>query len=120
MATLIQQPTIIPAAGNKPKRIAEYVGRLNSGTEALSIAHMKSPAGWSEPGQSPEFDEYTVVLRGILCVETREGTIEVKGGQAIVAHRGEWVRYSTPDSEGAEYVAICMPAFSPALVKRDA
>ena len=118
MATLIQQPSIVEAAGNKPKRIEEYVGRLNSATEAVSIAHMKSPAGWSEPGQCPEFDEYTVVLQGLLRVETREGAIDVKAGQAIVARRGEWVRYSTP--EGAEYVAVCLPAFSPALVRRDA
>lgn len=118
MATLIQQPSIVEAAGNKPKRIAEYVGRLNSATEAVSIAHMKSPAGWSEPGQCPEFDEYTVVLQGILRVETREGAIDVRAGQAIVARRGEWVRYSTP--EGAEYVAVFLPAFSLALVRRDA
>jgi len=119
MATFIQQPIIIRAAGNKHKEIAEYVGRLNSATEALSIAYMKSPAGWSEPGQIPEFDEYTLVLRGALCVETRTGTIDVKAGQAIIARRGEWVRYSTPDPEGAEYVAVCMPAFSSELVRRD-
>jgi mannose-6-phosphate isomerase-like protein (cupin superfamily) len=119
MANLISHPTVIMAAGNKPKRIAEYVGRVNSATEALSIAHMKSPAGWSEPGQTPEFDEYTVVLHGTLRVETQQGIIDVKAGQAIAAHRGEWVRYSTPDPDGAEYVAICTPAFSLELAKRD-
>lgn len=119
MANLIQQPMIIRAAGNTHKEIAEYVGRLNSATEALSIAHMKSPAGWSEPGQSPEFDEYTLVLRGALRVETRTGTLDVKAGQAIIARRGEWVRYSTPGPEGAEYVAVCLPAFSSELVRRD-
>jgi len=102
------------AAGNKSKEIAEYVGRLNSATESLSIAHMKSPAGWSEPGQTPEFDEYTVVFRGAL----RAGTIDVEAGQAILARRGEWVRYSKPEPNGAEYVAECMPAFSPELVRR--
>jgi mannose-6-phosphate isomerase-like protein (cupin superfamily) len=119
MANLIQQPTVIMAAGNKSKVIAEYVGRLNSATESLSIAHMKSPAGWNEPGQTPEFDEYTVVLHGALRVETRAETIDVKAGQAILARRGEWVRYSTPEPNGAEYVAVCMPAFSPELVRRD-
>jgi quercetin dioxygenase-like cupin family protein len=119
MAHLIEQPTIVMAAGNKHKEIAEYVGRLNSATAALSIARMKSPAGWSEPGQIPEFDEYTVVLRGTLRVETRAETIDVKAGQAILALRGEWVRYSTMESDGAEYVAVCMPAFSPELVRRD-
>lgn len=120
MATLIEQPTIITAAGNKPKRIAEYVGRVNSATEAVSIAHMTSPSGWVEPGQCPEFDEYTMVLRGALHVETRSGSLKVRAGQAIVTRRGEWVRYSTPDPDGAEYVAVCLPAFSPALVRRDA
>jgi mannose-6-phosphate isomerase-like protein (cupin superfamily) len=119
MANLIQQPTVIMAAGNKSKEIAEYVGRLTSATESLSIAHMNSPAGWSEPGQTPEFDEYTVVLRGTLRAETRAGTIDVKAGQAILARRGEWVRYSTPELNGAEYVAVCVPAFSPELVQRD-
>ncbi len=119
MATLIQQPIIIRAAGNKDKEIAEYVGRLNSATEALSIAHMKSPAGWSEPGQTPEFDEYTLVLRGTLRVESRTGAIDVKAGQAIIVSRGEWVRYSTLELEGAEYVAVCTPAFSSELVRRD-
>ena len=119
MATLIEQPTIITAAGNKPKRIAEFIGRVNSGTEAVSIAHMTSPSGWVEPGQSPEFDEYTMVLRGVLHVETRSESISVKAGQAIVTPRGEWVRYSTPEPDGAEYVAVCLPAFYPALVRRD-
>ena len=119
MVNLIQQPIIIRAAGNKHKEIAEYVGRLNSATEALSIAHMKSPAGWSEPGQIPEFDEYTLVLRGALRVETRTEALDVKAGQAIIARRDEWVRYSTLEPEGAEYVAVCLPAFSSELVRRD-
>ncbi len=120
MATLIQAPHIIMAEGNKPKQIAEYFGRVNSATDSVSIAHMKSPSGWSEPGQCPEFDEYTLVLRGALYVQTREGTLHVKAGQAIVTRRGEWVRYSTPEVGGAEYVAICLPAFSPNMVHRDA
>ncbi len=119
MPDLIEQPTIIAAAGTLPKRIAEYVGRVNSATEAVSIARMQSPAGWSEPGQTPEFDEYTLVLRGLLRVETKSGTIDVKAGQAITAHRGEWVRYSTPEPGGAEYIAVCIPAFSPELVHRE-
>lgn len=117
--TLIEKPTVIAAAGNLPKRIAEYVGRVNSGTPALSIAHMNSPNGWQEPGQTPEFDEYTLVLGGSLRVETRSGTIEVPAGQAIVAHKGEWVRYSTPGPEGADYISVCTPAFSPDTVHRD-
>jgi mannose-6-phosphate isomerase-like protein (cupin superfamily) len=120
MATLIQRPTIITAAGNPAKTIAEYVGRRNSATEAVSIAHMISPGGWSEPGQQPEFDEYTVVLRGLLAVDTRAGTCEVRAGQAVIVQRGEWVRYRTPDIAGAEYVSVCMPAFSQARVRRDA
>lgn len=119
MPDLIEKPTIIAAAGTLPKRIAEYVGRVNSATEAVSVARMESPAGWIEPGQTPEFEEYTVVLRGLLRVETRSGTIDVKAGQAIVAHRGEWVRYSTPEPGGAEYIAVCLPAFSPDLVHRE-
>jgi quercetin dioxygenase-like cupin family protein len=119
MPDLIEQPTIIAAAGTLPKRIAEYVGLVNSATEAVSIARMESPAGWSEPGQTPEFDEYTVVLRGLLRVETKSGTIDMKAGQAIAAHRGEWVRYSTPEPGGAEYIAVCIPAFSPELVHRE-
>lgn len=119
MAELIERPHLIVAAGNKPKQIAEYVGRVNSATQALSIAHMKSPGGWAEPGQTPEFDEYTTVLRGTLRVETRTGSIDVQARQAIVCHRGEWVRYSTPGADGAEYIAVCVPAFSPETVHRD-
>jgi mannose-6-phosphate isomerase-like protein (cupin superfamily) len=120
MATLIQQPSIVQAAGNKPKIIEEYVGRVNSKTEAVSVARMKSPSGWVEPGQTPEFDEYTVVLRGTLRVTTQSGSMDVHAGQAVIAHKGEWVQYSTPGSEGAEYVAICLPAFSMDSVHRDA
>src|ERR1700722_4750901 len=119
MPDLIEKPTIIASAGNLPKRIAEYVGRVNSATADVSIARMKSPAGWSEPGQTPEFDEYTVVLRGALRAETHEGTIDVKAGQEILVRRGEWVHYSTPEPNGAEYVAVCMPEFSPESVRRD-
>lgn len=119
MPSLIEKPTIIAAAGNLPKRIAEYVGRVNSATEAVSIARMESPQGWIEPGQTPEFDEYTVVLRGMLRVETASGAVDVKAGQAIAAHRGEWVRYSTPEPGGAEYIAVCIPAFAPDLVHRE-
>jgi mannose-6-phosphate isomerase-like protein (cupin superfamily) len=117
--THIPKPARIVAAGNKPKLIDEYIGRVTSKTEAVSIAHMRSPSGWSEPGQTPEFDEYTVVLKGMLRVKHRDGTIDVQAGQAIIAHRGEWVQYSTPGPEGAEYVAVCVPAFSPATVHRD-
>jgi mannose-6-phosphate isomerase-like protein (cupin superfamily) len=116
---VIEAPSVITAAGTPPKLIAEYVGRLNTGGSALSIAHMISPRGWQEPGQTPEFDEYTVVLRGILRVETQTLGREVRAGQAIVAPKGEWVRYSTPGEGGAEYVAICLPAFSPDTVHRD-
>jgi mannose-6-phosphate isomerase-like protein (cupin superfamily) len=119
MPDLIEKPTIVAAAGNLPKRIAEYVGRVNSATEAVSIARMESPEGWSEPGQTPEFDEYTVVLRGLVRVETRAGSLDVKAGQAVATHRGEWVRYSTPEPGGAEYIAVCIPAFAPGLVHRD-
>lgn len=115
--TLIEKPTVIEAAGNLPKRIEEFIGRVNSGTEAVSIARMKSPPGWVEPGQTPEFDEYTVVLAGVLRVESREGVTDVSAGQTVIARRGEWVRYSTP--EGAEYIAVCLPAFSPEAVHRD-
>jgi quercetin dioxygenase-like cupin family protein len=118
MPTLIPSPTRIHAAGDPPKTIEEYIGRVNSGTECLSVARMISPPGWSEPGQTPEFDEYTVVLRGKLRVESRDGVLEVGAGQAIITHRGEWIRYSTPE-EGAEYIAVCLPAFSPATVHRD-
>ena len=119
MPTLIPKPTVIEAAGNKPKVIQEFIGRVNSRTESVSVARMISPGGWIEPGQTPEFEEYTLVLRGRLRVESKTGTIDVTAGQAIVTHAGEWVRYSTPDNEGAEYVAICLPAFSPATVHRD-
>ena len=119
MPTLIGTPTRIEAAGNKPKLIDEYIGRVNSRMEALSIAHMRSPGGWVEPGQTPEFEEYTVVLKGTLRVEFRGGHLDVQAGQAVIAHAGEWVRYSTPDEAGAEYLAVCLPAFSPALVHRD-
>jgi mannose-6-phosphate isomerase-like protein (cupin superfamily) len=119
MARHIAKPTRIAAAGNKPKLIDEFVGRVNSATPAVSIARMQSPGGWEEPAQTPEFDEYTVVLRGALQVETREGVHEIKAGEAIVVQRGEWVRYSTPDPEGAEYIAVCLPAFGPDLVHRE-
>jgi mannose-6-phosphate isomerase-like protein (cupin superfamily) len=119
MPVHVTQPKRIEAAGNKPKLIDEYVGRVNTGTEGVSIAHMRSPGGWAEPGQTPEFDEYTVVLKGVLRVEHQGGVMEVRAGQAVLARRGEWVRYSTPGDEGAEYVAVCLPAFSPATVHRD-
>lgn len=117
MPTLIPQPTRIQAAGTKPKLIDEYIGRVNSKSTALSVAHMRSPEGWSEPGQTPEFDEYTVVLKGTLHVAHKGGHMDVHAGQAVITHRGEWVRYSTP--EGAEYIAICLPAFSPETVHRE-
>lgn len=120
MPTLIAGPTRITAAGNKPKVIDEYVGRVNSKTADVSVAHMRSPAGWVEPGQRPEFDEYTVVLRGMLRVEHDGGSLDVRAGQAVAVLRGEWIRYSSPEPEGAEYVAICLPAFSPDTVHRDA
>ncbi len=119
MATHIPAPTRVEAAGNKPKRIDEYVGRLNSGHSAVSIAHMRSPGGWVEPGQTPEFDELTVVLAGRLRVTGAAGDLDVTAGQAVVVPAGEWVRYSTPDPEGAEYVAVCLPAFAPDLAHRD-
>jgi quercetin dioxygenase-like cupin family protein len=120
MPTHIAQPKIIQAAGNKPKRIEEYIGRVNSGTESLSVARMISPGGWVEPGQTPEFDEYTVVLRGTLRVTTKSGALDVHAGEAVIAHAGEWVQYGTPDDGGAEYVAVCLPAFAPSIVHRDA
>ena len=120
MPTHIAKPTIIAAAGNKPKIIEEFIGRVNSKTEAASIAKMTSPGGWVEPGQTPEFDEYTVVLRGSLRVTTRSGVLDVGAGQAVITHAGEWVQYSTPGDEGAEYVAVCLPAFSMDTVHRDA
>jgi mannose-6-phosphate isomerase-like protein (cupin superfamily) len=119
MPTLISQPTRIASAGNKPKLIDEFIGRVNSGTSQTSVAHMRSPGGWIEPGQTPEFDEYTVVLGGMLRVESKHSVLDVRAGQAVVAHRGEWVRYSTPEPEGAEYIAICVPAFSLDSVHRD-
>jgi mannose-6-phosphate isomerase-like protein (cupin superfamily) len=120
MPTLIEFPTRIEAPGTKPKVIREYVGRVNSATPAVSIAHMKSPSGWAEPGQCPEFDEYTVVLSGTLTVASRNGqTLAVHAGQAVIAHRSEWVQYSTPGPDGAEYIAVCLPAFSPDSVHRD-
>jgi mannose-6-phosphate isomerase-like protein (cupin superfamily) len=120
MPTLISAPTVIAAAGTKPKRIEEYVGHVNSGTAELSVARMYSPPGWLEPGQRPEFDEYTLVLVGRLRVESEGGaTLDVRSGQAVVTRAGEWVRYSTPEPEGAQYIAICQPAFSPATVHRD-
>jgi mannose-6-phosphate isomerase-like protein (cupin superfamily) len=120
MPTLIPKPMIIEAAGNKPKRIEEYVGRVNSKTAALSIARMKSPSGWVEPGQTPDFDEYTLVLKGSLRVTSKQGVLDVQAGQAVITARGEWVQYSTPGPEGAEYIAVCLPAFSPDTVHRDA
>jgi len=119
MPTLISKPTIIEAAGNLPKRIEEYIGRVNSGHAEVSVAKMVSPAGWVEPVQKPAFQEVTLVLRGCLKVEHTNGVIEVKAGQAIVAQPGEWVRYSSPYEGGAEYVAVCLPAFSPGTVNRD-
>ncbi|HKW25413.1 MAG TPA: hypothetical protein VJN48_06485 [Terriglobales bacterium] len=117
MPTLISQPTRIQAAGTKPKLIDEYVGRVNSKTQALSVAHMRSPEGWSEPGQTPEFDEYTIVLLGMLRVTHKDGHIDVRAGQGVIAYQGEWVQYSTP--EGAEYIAVCLPAFSLETVHRE-
>ena len=119
MPTLIAAPTIIEAAGNLPKRIEEYAGRVNSGHGAVSVARMVSPEGWVEPGQRPEFEEITVVLRGLLTVEHESGALEVRAGQAVVTRPGEWVRYASPEPGGAEYIAVCLPAFSPAAVHRD-
>jgi ethanolamine utilization protein EutQ len=119
MPTLIAQPTRIHAAGSKPKLIEEYIGRVNSQTAGVSVAHMKSPRGWEEPGQTPEFDEFTLVLRGMLRVQHKDGVIDVAAGQAVIAHRGEWIRYSTPNQGGAEYIAVCLPAFSMETVHRD-
>lgn len=119
MPTLIAQPTRIQAAGNKPKLIDEYVGRVNSKTSSASVAHMRSPGGWVEPGQTPEFDEFTIVLKGKLRVEHKGGVLDVRAGQAVIAHAGEWIRYSTPEDTGAEYIAVCLPAFSMETVHRD-
>jgi len=119
MAIIIDKPQIIHAAGNKPKEIQEYFGRVRSKTEEVSIAKMKSPGGWEEPGQRPEFNEYSVVLKGTLCVKTKDGLFNVQPGQGILIQKGEWVQYSTPYEGGAEYVAVCSPAFSPETVHRD-
>jgi ethanolamine utilization protein EutQ len=125
MPTLIAQPTRIQSAGNKPKLIDEYIGRVNSKTTGASVAHMRSPQGWLEPGQTPEFDEFTIVLKGLLRIEYRNAngavdSLDVSAGQAVIAHAGEWVRYSTPMEGGAEYIAVCLPAFSMESVHRDA
>ena len=120
MPRLIEQPTRVAAHGNMPKLIEEFIGRVNTQTAGVSIAKMQSPSGWSEPGQTPAFDEFTVVLKGTLTVETRDGSFEVKAGQALIAEAGEWVRYSSPGDDGAEYIAVCLPAFSPESVNRDA
>lgn len=119
MPVLITKPTEIKAVGNQPKIIREHIGRVNSKTGAVSIAHMVSPSGWEEPGQTPEFDEYTVVLNGTLRVGHKGGFLDVQAGQAVIAQKGEWVQYSSPGPEGAEYIAVCLPAFSPATVHRD-
>ena len=120
MPTLIDKPTVIQAAGNKPKRIEEFTGRVNSGHAGVSVAKMTSPEGWLEPGQRPEFEEITVVLRGMVRVEHEGGFLDVRAGQAVVTRPGEWIRYSTPEAGGAEYLAVCLPAFSPDTVHRDA
>jgi ethanolamine utilization protein EutQ len=124
MPTLIPHPTRIQSAGNKPKLIDEYIGRVNSKSTGASVAHMRSPQGWVEPGQTPEFDEFTIVLKGLLRVEHRSaagvvGFLDIAAGQAVIAHAGEWVRYSTPQEDGAEYIAVCLPAFSMESVHRD-
>lgn len=119
MPKIIEGPTRVEAAGTLPKLIDEYVGRVNTGDSGISIAHMRSPGGWREPGQRPEFSEYTVVLRGSLRVEHEGGSMDVRAGQAVWTRAGEWVRYSTPEVDGAEYIAVCVPAFSPATVHRD-
>ncbi len=119
MAKLIPAPARVTAAGTKPKLIDEFVGRVRTGDAGVSIAHMRSPSGWEEPGQTPEFDEFTIVLAGTLRVEHADGALDVQAGQAVIARKGEWIRYSTPSEEGAEYIAICVPAFSPDSVHRD-
>ena len=119
MPVIISSPTVIESAGNKPKLIREYIGRVNSDDQELSIAHMESPGGWTEPGQTPEFDEYTLVLRGMLKVEYKDSFTEIRVGQAVITRGGEWIRYSTPEPVGAEYIAVCLPAFSPDTVHRD-
>jgi ethanolamine utilization protein EutQ len=117
--TFIAKASRITAAGNKPKLIDEYIGHVSSRTAEASVAHMRSPSGWIEPGQTPEFDEYTLVLRGLVRVEFEGGQMDVRAGQAVIAHRGAWIRYSTPEDEGAEYIAICLPAFTLAAAHRD-
>ena len=119
MPSLIEKPTVVQAAGSKPKLIEEFIGRVNTGTNGVSIAHMTSPEGWVEPGQRPEFDEHTVVLKGMLRVQTETETIDVRAGQAVTVRAGEWIQYSTPEVEGAEYIAVCIPAFSMESVHRD-
>ena len=119
MATLIESPSVIEAAGNKPKIIEEYIGRVNSKTSSTSVARMQSPGGWAEPGQRPEFDEFTVVLKGMLRVKTETDTLDVRAGQAVIVNKGEWIQYSSPEDGGAEYIAVCLPAFSPDTVHRD-
>lgn len=119
MPTLIAGPTVIEAAGNKPKRIEEFIGRVNSDTSAASVARMRSPEGWVEPGQTPDFDEYTLVLKGMLRVKSLTNCVDVQAGSAVIAHAGEWVQYSTPAAGGAEYIAVCLPAFSMDTVHRD-
>jgi mannose-6-phosphate isomerase-like protein (cupin superfamily) len=119
MPRLIERPTVVQAAGNKPKQIQEFIGRVNSGHDGVSVARMVSPGGWVEPGQRPEFDEVTLVLKGMVRVEHEGGAIDVRAGQAVMAAAGEWIRYSSPEAEGAEYIAVCLPAFSPATVHRD-
>jgi quercetin dioxygenase-like cupin family protein len=119
MPKLIAAPSVVQAAGTKPKRIEEYAGRVSSGHTEISVARMRSPSGWEEPGQRPEFEEITIVLRGLVRVEHERGVLEVRAGQAVVTAPGEWIRYSTPEEDGAEYIAVCLPAFSPATVHRD-
>ncbi len=119
MPKLVDAPVVVPCVGNRPKVIEEYAGSASTGDRAVSVARMQSPSGWSEPGQRPEFDEFTVVLKGVLRVDHQDGALDVKAGQAVIARKGEWVRYSTPDPQGAEYVAVCLPAFSPDTVHRD-
>jgi ethanolamine utilization protein EutQ len=119
MPTLVAQPTRISAAGTKPKLIDEYIGRVNTETAGVSVAHMRSPQGWEEPGQTPEFDEFTLVLKGMVRVRYKDGQMDVMPGQAVIAHAGEWIQYSTPADGGAEYIAVCLPAFSMGTVHRD-
>jgi ethanolamine utilization protein EutQ (cupin superfamily) len=119
LAKKINSPSVVTASGNKPKKIEEFVGRVNSNTASISIARMKSPSGWEEPGQKPEFDEYTIVLNGMLRVKTEGETIDVHAGEAIIVSKDEWIQYSTPGDDGAEYIAVCLPAFSPDTVHRD-